>query len=62
MEYICSSCFVKPVEHAVGASERTVVCPGGDLVPGRPRAESLQCDRCGHPIHFDGVTRAWYAH
>lgn len=61
MQLICTSCFVRPAPRGAPVEpDRTVVCPEGDLVPGRPSAEALHCDRCGHPIHFDGLTRVWY--
>lgn len=63
MELICTSCFLKPApKGAAHPAEQTVVCPEGDVMPGRPSAQALHCDHCGHPIHFDGLTRVWYAH
>lgn len=63
MELICTGCFSRPTPRdAPGPADRIVVCPEGDVVPGRPSAEALHCDRCGHTVHFDGLTRVWYAH
>lgn len=63
MELICESCFVRPAPQGASRPDRqTVVCPSGDVVPGRSSRDALHCDHCGQPVHFNNLTRVWYAH
>jgi hypothetical protein len=64
MQLICTSCFARPAPTRAdaGDSVRIMVCPEGPAVAGRPAAEELHCDCCGHLVHFDALTRIWYEH